>query len=61
MTEYVVTWEIDIGAESPREAAELAFQIMQDRNMEAQYFDVTEATGRIHHVDLQEPPKENDK
>lgn len=30
MAEYHVTWEIDIEAGSPREAAEIALQIMHD-------------------------------
>lgn len=37
---YTVTWDIDIEADSPREAAEEAQRIMQDPESTAQYFKV---------------------
>jgi hypothetical protein len=39
---YHVVWEIDIYAQSPREAAKEALAIQQDRNSTANVFDVTE-------------------
>jgi len=40
MPKYLVTWTIDIDADSPREAAELARLIQLDPDSEAVYFDV---------------------
>ena len=42
MTEYRVTWEIDIIANSPREAAEEALKIQRDCDSEAICFDVND-------------------
>ena len=37
---FRVTWEIEIDADSPREAAELALEIQRDPDSEALAFDV---------------------
>ena len=49
-----VTWEIDLDAGTPREAAEKAFAIMQRPGTTATVFDVTDETGATHRVDLME-------
>lgn len=40
MTRYLVTWEIDIEADSPREAAEAALHIQRDPDSIATVFKV---------------------
>jgi hypothetical protein len=40
--QYLVKWEIDITADSPREAVKLALEIQQDKTSEALAFDVYE-------------------
>lgn len=54
MTDYRVTWEIDIVADSPRAAAEEAFAIQRDQNSIAVVFDVADEQGEITRVDLEE-------
>ena len=49
-----VTWEIDVDADTPREAVEEAFRIMQRPDTTATVFDVTDETGDTHRVDLME-------
>ena len=49
-----VTWEIDLDAATPREAAEKAFAIMQQPGTTATVFDVTDPAGDTHRVDLME-------
>lgn len=39
---YLVRWEIDIDADSPREAAEMARAIQQNRDNGATYYEVTD-------------------
>ena len=41
---YHVLWEIDLDADSPQEAAELALSIMLDSESTATVFDVTDVT-----------------
>jgi hypothetical protein len=43
--QYLVEWRIDIEADSPREAAEEAFRIMQEPDTSATCFDVIEKDG----------------
>jgi hypothetical protein len=52
--EYRVVWEIDISADSPREAAEKALAIQRDPNSTATVFDVTDEGGEPSHIDLLE-------
>jgi PHP family Zn ribbon phosphoesterase len=48
---YLVTWTIDIEADSADEAAAQAFRIQQDPETEADHFKVKDkATGKISHV-----------
>ncbi len=54
MFEYLVTWEIDLFADSPREAAEQALAIQRDPDSVATVFDVTDETGHIEHIDLED-------
>ncbi len=42
MKTYHITWEIDIDAETPREAAEQALEIQRDANSLATVFSVKE-------------------
>jgi hypothetical protein len=55
--EYLVTWEVNVDADSPREAAEIAEGIMKDQsagNTERGVFDVIDENGEIARVDLTE-------
>lgn len=58
MTEYFVTWEIELTAASPQEAARQALEIQRDPKSWANSFDVRETTdggcGHVYHIDLQE-------
>ena len=52
---YHIVWEIDIYAQSPREAAKEAQAIQQDKDAMATVFDVTEAgSDRTVRIDLAE-------
>ena len=52
---YHVVWEIDIYAQSPREAAKEAQAIQQDKDSTATVFDVTEEDGhKTVRIDLGE-------
>lgn len=50
--EYLVTWQIEVTAASPREAAELALSIQRDEQSIAAHFGVADAVGNTHQVDL---------
>lgn len=54
--QYKVVWTIDIEANSPKEAAQQALEIMQDKGSEAINFEVCNPdTGKlIESVDLME-------
>lgn len=55
MKTYHVLWEIDVEAESPREAAEKAQAIQQDTQSIATVFDVIEMDGEdIKRIDLED-------
>lgn len=49
-----VIWEIDIDAESAREAAERALAIQRKSDSTATVFDVVEEDGNVTHIDLEE-------
>ena len=50
---YIVTWTIDIDAKTPRQAAELAFEIMQDKDSIANSFEVLDPkSGELIEVDI---------
>ena len=57
LMEYLVTWEVNVDAGSPKEAAEIAEGIMGDQvvgNTERGVFDVTDENGGTTCVDLAE-------
>jgi len=45
MSEYTVRWEIEVTADSPKEAAEAARETQLDENSEALYFIVSDFDG----------------
>jgi hypothetical protein len=51
---YLVIWEMDIYAETPREAAEKAWGHMQAPNSTANVFNVLDKNGVETIIDLQE-------
>ena len=51
---YFVTWEIDIEAETPIEAAQKALEIQRRPGSNANVFDVTDEAGEKTRVDLEE-------
>lgn len=51
---YLVTWEIDIYADSPREAAEQAWGYMKAPDSIANVFEVIDAGGVRTIIDLEE-------
>lgn len=52
---YRVTWEIDVDAVSPREAAKLARAIVNDPDSTATFWDVTDDCGVfIEQIDLRD-------
>jgi DNA-directed RNA polymerase subunit RPC12/RpoP len=57
MAEYKVMWEIDIEADSPREAAEKA-KVWQQTGSWVGVFDVTDEEGTTTRVDLDEDDKD---
>ena len=55
MPDYVVRWEIDITADSPREAAKEALEIQRDSQSIAMAFDVIDdATSVTNYIDLED-------
>jgi hypothetical protein len=50
---YIVTWKIDMDADSPVEAAELAQSMMQSEPYDWQYEVTKCSTGEIIKVDLE--------
>ena len=56
MMNYRVSWEIDIDADSPREAAETALEIQRRPDSIAAAFTVLDETGESIEVDLGEDP-----
>ena len=59
MPEYIVRWEIDIDADSPREAAEKALEVVRDPASIATFFQVLDRDSleeaEWESVDLAEP------
>ena len=51
---FHVVWEIDVHAETPREAAQQAFEHMQEPFTTANYFEVFDQDGNKTSVDLEE-------
>jgi len=60
MASYLVTWEIDIEADSPQDAARQALAIQRDAESSAICFTVTHQTTQTKiAVDLENPEEEN--
>ena len=59
MNSYRVSWEIDIDADTPREAAQKALDIQRDKESIATVFDVTGESGSQSRVDLLECDEDN--
>jgi len=55
-----VTWEVDLDALTPREAARQALEIMQRPDTTATVFTVVDDQREMHSIDLMEEP-ENDE
>ena len=51
MTEYEVTWKIQLSASSPAEAARLALAIQRDPTSGATFFDVTDGHTEVCDID----------
>lgn len=54
MSHYVVTWELDVDAGTPEEAARQAWAAMRRTESTANVFDVLDAEGGCTRVDLME-------
>jgi hypothetical protein len=60
--EFRVIWEIEIEADSPEEAAQLARTIQLTPDMSATLFDVwAHVAGKMHRIDLIEQPDRLDR
>ncbi len=53
MPSYVVEWCIDVDADSPREAAQQAWETMRRPKSTANVFDVIDPKGETKRIDLQ--------
>jgi hypothetical protein len=54
MPEYHIIWEIDVYADSPREAAERALAIHRNPESIATFFEVTDEAGTTERIDLED-------
>lgn len=52
MASYTVTWEIELDAESPVEAARIALETQRDRDSLATVFSVVDEEGNMDQFDL---------
>jgi hypothetical protein len=52
MKQFRVLWEIDIYADTAKEAAEKALEIQRDANSMATFFEVHDGEGHIKGIDL---------
>lgn len=50
--DYLVSWSIDVAADSPRAAALRALEIQRNPDSIATYFDVTAPDGTVHAIDF---------
>ena len=53
MAEYLVTWTIEINADSPKQAAQLAQTIQRSPQALATFFKVEDEKGNTHEIDLE--------
>lgn len=56
MSTFKVVWEIDIDADSPTEAAKIAWDVQRDPASIATVFEVIDKNGKRHEVDLEVEP-----
>ncbi len=56
--EYHVIWEIDLDAETPKEAAERALEIQRNPDSMAVVFSVCDDDGNLTQVDLMDDEEE---
>ena len=54
MSRFVVTWEIDVHADTPQDAAREAWETMRREDSTANVFDVLDESGDCTRVDLEE-------
>jgi hypothetical protein len=54
MPEYRITWEMDIDADSPIDAARQALKIQRDPDSIANVFDITDEAGTTERIDLED-------
>jgi hypothetical protein len=54
MAEYLVTWTIEVDADSPEAAARLAQVIQRSPQSLATFFKVEDESGGTHEVDLED-------
>lgn len=54
MPTYWITWEIEVDADTPREAAQEALDVQRDEFSTATVFLVTDANGNKEYIDLEE-------
>lgn len=54
MQHFIVTWEIDIEADTPEAAARRAREIQLDPDSIATFFDVLDDNGELHTIELPE-------
>jgi hypothetical protein len=57
--DFAVTWEIDVQADSPLEAARIAWNTMRARGSIANVFTVCDDEGNIDRIDLQAEKEES--
>ncbi len=50
---YEVTWTLDVEADSPREAAELALAFQHDQSRTATFFIVEDDLNTTYHINLE--------
>ncbi len=54
MNQYIVTWEMDVEAKTPEQAAQGAWRTMRIPDSTANVFNVVDGEGNSKKVDLQE-------
>ena len=60
MKSYCVSWEIEVDADSPQDAAKLAWDLMRGANSTANVFTVCDDEGEVTRVDLQAEDEERE-
>ena len=54
MKNYCVTWELELDADSPEEAARLAWKFMRETDANCNCFTVCDDEGNVTRIDLEE-------